>query len=44
MAAPDTRRDGHGAVALPDLIRLAARHLEERGEPLLPHERMLELT
>lgn len=33
-----------GDAALPDLLRLAARHLEERGEPLLPHERMAELN
>ncbi len=32
-----------GAVALPDLIHLAARHLEQFGEPLLPHVRLAEL-
>lgn len=34
----------NGAAALPDLIRLSARHLEERGQPLLPHAQMSELT
>ncbi len=33
-----------GSAALPDLLRLAARHLEERGQPLLPHERMSGLS
>jgi hypothetical protein len=32
-----------GAVALPDLLRLAARHLEQFGEPLLPHQRLAEV-
>lgn len=32
-----------GAIALPDLVRLAARHLEQFGEPLLPHKRLAEL-
>jgi hypothetical protein len=32
-----------GAAALPDLLRLAARHLEQFGEPLLPYERLAEL-
>jgi hypothetical protein len=32
-----------GAVALPELLRLAARHLEQFGEPLLPHKRLAEL-
>ena len=32
-----------GAVALPDLLRLAARHLEQFGEPLLPVSRLAEL-
>lgn len=30
-------------VALPDLLHLAARHLEQFGEPLLPHARLAEL-
>jgi hypothetical protein len=33
-----------GAVALPDLLRLAARHLEQYGQPLLPHKRLAELS
>jgi hypothetical protein len=33
-----------GAVALPDLLHLAARHLEQFGEPLLPHARLSELA
>lgn len=33
-----------GGVALPDLLRLAARHLEQFGEPRLPHSRLEELT
>lgn len=33
-----------GALALPDLLRLAARHLEQFGEPLLPHARLSELS
>ena len=32
-----------GAVALPELIKLAARHLEQFGEPLLPVARLGEL-
>ena len=32
-----------GAVELPGLIRLAARHLEQFGEPLLPISRLTEL-
>jgi hypothetical protein len=32
-----------GAVRLPDVIRLAARHLEQFGEPLLPIPRLTEL-
>ena len=34
-----------GAVALPDLLRLAARHLEQYGQPLLPpYARLTELS
>jgi hypothetical protein len=32
------------AVALPDLLRLAARHLEQFGQPMLPHARLAELA
>ena len=32
-----------GAVDLPDLLRLAARHLEQLGEPLLPMARLSEV-
>jgi hypothetical protein len=32
-----------GTVPLTDMLLLAARHLEQRGEPLLPHARLAEL-
>jgi hypothetical protein len=32
-----------GAAALPDLLRLASRHLQQFGEPLVPHARLAEL-